>query len=157
MNTGMIDKESLAAMERMRQDPNVKMVDPLCPDRFVLMYEDGSAVLVNKDGKTIKSPLSKYDVVSNLQYLGKLEGKLHFAFEGRDYANRKWADTVMFDADGHQKMFRDPRTAGIEGVEYVKWEFERLEKLANDSTNPRRNDPMLVDLDAPRQSLRMRR
>ena len=153
----MIDNESLAAMERMRQDPEVRKVDPLCPDRFALMYEDGSALLVNKNGDIIKSPLSKYDVVSNLQYLGTLEGKPHFAFEGRDYANRRWTDTVMFDSDGHQKMFRDPRTAGIEGVEYVKWEFERLEKLANDPSNPRRNDPVLVDLDEPKQSLGIRR
>lgn len=153
----MIDKESLAAMERMRQDPDVRTVEPLCPDRFALRYDDGSALLVNKNGDIIKSPLSKYEVVSNLQYLGELEGKPHFAFEGCDYATRHWPDTVMFDSEGHQKMFRDPKTAGIEGVEYVKWEFERLEKLANDPSNPRRNDPVLVDLDEPKQSLGMRR
>ena len=114
-------------------------------------------MLTDGDGNKINSPLGNYDVISKVEYIGQLEGKPHFAFEGRDWANRRMSETGMFDSDGHQKLFRDPRTAGIEGVEYIKWEFERLEKLANDPKNPRRNDPMLVDLNAPHQSLGMRR
>lgn len=149
----------MSTISEYMRDPEVSKVDMLCdkPERYAIHFDDGSAILVDKDGDIIKSPLSKYDVVTDLQYLGRLEGKPHFAFEGREYDPRRWADTVMFDSDGHQKMFRDPRTAGIEGVQYVKWEFERLERLANDPLNPRRNDPMLVDLDEPKQSLGMRR
>ena len=78
-----------------------------------------------------------------------MEGKPHFAFEGRDWANRKMSETGIFDSDGHRKLFRDPRAAGVEGVEYLKWEFERLEKLSKDPMNPRRNDPFLIDVDSP--------
>ena len=127
------------------------------PERYAIRFEDGSAMLTDGDGNKINSPLSSYDVISKVEYIGRLEGKPHFAFEGRDWSNRRMSETGMFDSDGHQKLFRDPRAAGIEGVEYIKWEFERLEKLANDPMNPRRNDPMLVDLNAPRQSLGMRR
>ena len=66
-------------------------------------------------------------------------------------------ETGMFDADGHQKVFRDPRSAGIEGVDYIKWEFEKFEKMSNDPRNPRRADPFLVDIDSPKQNMRIGR
>lgn len=154
----MIDKESMAAMEWMRQEnPDVRTVEPLCPGRFALRFDDGSAMLVDINGRQIKSPLDKHDVITKLEYIGTLEGKPHFAFEGRDYANRRMSETGMFDSNGHQKLFRDPRSAGIEGVDYIKWEFEKLEKQANNPMNPRRDDPVLVDIDAPRKNLGMRR
>ena len=139
----MIDQESMAAMERMRQeDPNIRDINPLCPGRFAIRFEDGSAMLVDINGDIIKSPLEKYDVISRIEYIGTMEGKPHFAFEGRDWANRKMSETG-------RKLFRDPRAAGVEGVEYLKWEFERLEKLSKDPMNPRRNDPFLIDVDSP--------
>ena len=141
------------------RDPEVKKVDLLCekPECYAVRYEDGSAMLVNAEGNRIKSPLDRYDFITDVQYIGRMNGVPHFAFEGRDYATRHTSETGMFDAEGRQKLFRDPRSAGIDGVDYIKWEFERLEKQANDKTNPRRNDPVLVDIDAPHQSLGMRR
>ena len=113
--------------------------------------------MVNAEGNRIKSPLDRYDVISDVQLIGRMNGVPHFAFEGRDYAARHMSETGMFDSEGHQKLFRDPRSAGIEGVDYIKWEFERLEKLSNDPMNPRRNDPFLVDIDSPKQYQGMKR
>ncbi len=149
----------MSTISEYMRDQDVSKVQLLCekPERYAIRFEDGSAMLTDGDGNIINSPLSNYDVISKVEYIGRLEGKPHFAFEGRDWSNRHMSETGMFDSDGHQKLFRDPRAAGIEGVEYIKWEFERLEKLANDPMNPRRNDPMLVDLNAPHQFLGMRR
>ena len=149
----------MSSISEYMRDPEVSKVQMLCekPECYAIRYDDGSAILVNGNGERIKSPLDKYDVVSKVEYLGRLDGKAHFVFEGREWGSRHMSETGMFDTDGHQKLFRDPRSAGIEGVDYIKWEFERLEKLANDPTNSRRNDPQLVDIDAPQQSLRMRR
>lgn len=140
------------------QDPDVRKVQLLCenPDRYAIRYEDGSAMLVDEEGRMIKSPLGQFDVISKVEYIGRMNGVPHFAFEGRDYASRHFPETGMFDADGHRKLFRDPRTAGLDGVEYIKWEFERLEKLSNDPMNPHRNDPVLIDLDE-QQNLSLRR
>ena len=149
----------MSTISEYMSDQEVSKVQLLCekPERYAIRFEDGSAMLTDGDGNKINSPLGNYDVISKVEYIGRLEGKPHFVFEGRDWANRRMSETGMFDSDGHQKLFMDPRTAGIDGVEYIKWEFERLEKLANDPKNPRRNDPMLVDLNAPHQSLGMRR
>lgn len=146
----------MSRMSEIMHDPEVSKVDLLCdkPECYAVRYEDGSAMLVNAEGEKIKSPLDNYDVISRLEYIGRLDGKAHFAFEGREWGSRKMPETGMFDTEGHQKLFRDPRSAGIEGVDYIKWEFERLEKLANDPTNSRRNDPQLVDIDSPRQLIR---
>lgn len=149
----------MSRMSEIMHDPEVRKVDLLCkkPECYAVRYEDGSAMLVNAEGNRIKSPLDRYDFITDVQFIGRMNGVPHFAFEGRDYATRHTSETGMFDAEGHQKLFRDPRSAGIEGVDYIKWEFERLEKQANDKTNPRRNDPVLVDIDAPHQSLGIRR
>lgn len=149
----------MSRMSEIMHDPEVRKVDLLCekPECYAVRYEDGSAMLFNAEGNRIKSPLDRYDFITDVQFIGRMNGVPHFAFEGRDYATRHTSETGMFDAEGHQKLFRDPRSAGIEGVDYIKWEFERLEKQANDKTNPRRNDPVLVDIDAPHQSLGIRR
>ena len=149
----------MSRISEIMHDPEVRKVDLLCekPECYAVRYEDGSAMLVNAEGNRIKSPLDRYDFITDVQFIGRMNGVPHFAFEGRDYATRHTSETGMFDAEGHQKLFRDPRSAGIEGVDYIKWEFERLEKQANDKTNPRRNDPVLVDIDAPHQSLGIRR
>lgn len=146
-------------IEAIRQDPDVRRVEPMCPEPecYAIRYEDGSAMLVNAKGEHIKSPLDKLEFITDIQYIGTIKGMPHFAYEGRDYANRHMSETGMFDANGHQKLFRDPRSAGIEGVNYIKWEFERLEKQANDPRNPRRDDPVLIDLDEKQShGLRMR-
>ena len=149
----------MSTISEYMKDPEVSKVQHLCqnPDRYTIRFDDGSAMLTDGEGNRINSPLSNYDVISRVEYIGRLEGKPHFAFEGRDYATRHTSETGMFDSEGHRKLFRDPRTAGIEGVDYIKWEFERLEKQANDQTNPRRNDPVLIDLDEKQTlGLRMR-
>ena len=149
----------MSSISEYMHDLNVSKVQMLCdkPECYAVRYEDGSAMLVNADGDRIKSPLDRYDVISDVQFIGRMNGLPHFVFEGRNYATRHTSETGMFDAEGHQKNFRDPRSAGIEGVDYIKWEFERLEKLANDKTNPRREDPFLVDIDSPKQFIRMGR
>ena len=140
-------------------DHEVSKVELLCdkPERYAIRYDDGSAMLVDGNGDRIKSPLDRYDVISDIQFLGRANGVPHFAFEGREWATRNMSETGMFDAEGHQKLFRDPRSAGIEGMNYIKWEFERFEKMANDRLNPRREDPFLVDIDSPKQFIRMGR
>lgn len=149
----------MSKMNDIMHDMEVSKVDMLCdkPERYAIRYEDGSAMLVNAQGDRIKSPLDRYDVISDVQFIGRANGVPHFAFEGRDYANRNWPETGMFDSEGHQKLFRDPRSAGIDGLDYIKWEFERFEKMANDPMNPRRDDPFLVDIDSPKQFIRMGR
>ena len=149
----------MSSISEYMRDPEVSKVDLLCdkPMRYAIRFDDGSAMLVDGDGKRIKSPLDRYDFISDLQYIGRAQGVPHFVFEGRDYATRYTSETGMFDAEGHQKLFRDPRNAGIEGMEYIKWEFERLEKLSNDHSNPHRNDSFLVDIDTPQQYMRMGR
>ena len=149
----------MSSISEYMRDPEVSKVDMLCdkPERYAIRFDDGSAMLVDGDGKRIESPLSRYDVITDVQFIGRANGVPHFAFEGRDWATRHTSETGMFDSEGHQKLFRDPRNAGLDGVDYIKWEFERLEKLSNDPTNSRRNDPFLVDIDTPQQYMRMGR
>lgn len=149
----------MSSISEYMRDPEVSKVDLLCdkPMRYAIRFDDGSAMLVDGDGKRIESPLSRYDVITDVQFIGRANGVPHFAFEGRDWATRHTSETGMFDSEGHQKLFRDPRNAGLDGVDYIKWEFERMEKLSNDMSNPRRNDPFLVDIDTPQQYMRMGR
>ena len=149
----------MSSISEYMRDPDVSKVDLLCdkPMRYAIRFDDGSAMLVDGDGKRIESPLSRYDVITDVQFIGRANGVPHFAFEGRDWATRHTSETGMFDSEGHQKLFRDPRNAGLDGVDYIKWEFERMEKLSNDKSNPRRNDPFLVDIDSPQQYKRMGR
>ena len=149
----------MSSISEYMRDPEVSKVDMLCdkPERYAIRFDDGSAMLVDGDGKRIESPLSRYDVITDVQFIGRANGVPHFAFEGRDWATRHTSETGMFDSEGHQKLFRDPRNAGLDGVDYIKWEFERMEKLSNDKSDPRRNDPFLVDIDSPQQYKRMGR
>ena len=149
----------MSSISEYMRDPEVSKVDMLCdkPERYAIRFDDGSSMLVDGDGKRIESPLSRYDVITDVQFIGRANGVPHFAFEGRDWATRHTSETGMFDSEGHQKLFRDPRNAGLDGVDYIKWEFERMEKLSNDKSNPRRNDPFLVDIDSPQQYKRMGR
>lgn len=149
----------MSKMNDIMHDMEVSKVQLLCekPTCYAVRYDDGSAMLVDAEGNRIKSPLDRYDVISDIQYIGRANGIPHFAFEGREWGSRHTSETGMFDAEGHQKLFRDPRSAGIEGVNYIKWEFERFEKMASDKTNPRREDPFLVDIDSPKQFIRMGR
>lgn len=149
----------MSSISEYMRDPEVSKVDLLCdkPMRYAIRFDDGSAMLVDGDGKRIESPLSRYDVITDVQFIGRANGVPHFAFEGRDWATRHTSETGMFDSEGHQKLFRDPRNAGLDGVDYIKWEFERMEKLSNDMSNPRRNDPFLVDINTPQQYMRMGR
>ena len=121
----------MSTISEYMRDPEVSKVQMLCdkPERYA----------------------GQFDVVSKVEFIGRANGVPHFAFEGRDWATRNMPETGMFDADGHQKLFRDPRSAGIEGVNYIKWEFEKFEKMSNDPRNPRRDEPFLVDIDSPKQ------
>ena len=149
----------MSSISEYMRDPEVSKVQMLCdkPERYAIRFDDGSAMLVDGNGDRIKSPLDRYDVILDVQFIGRANGVPHFAFEGREWATRYMPETGMFDSEGHQKLFRDPRSAGIEGLDYIKWEFEKFEKLSNDRDNPRRNDPFLVDIDSPKQFMRMGR
>ena len=105
----------MSSISEYMHDLNVSKVQMLCdkPECYAIHFDDGSAMLVNADGDRIKSPLDRYDVISDVQFIGRANGVPHFAFEGHDYATRHMAETGMFDAEGHQKLFRDPRSAGI--------------------------------------------
>ena len=67
-------------------DPEVRKVQLLCenPERYAIRFDDGSAMLTDGEGNRIESPLSKFDFINKVEYIGRLEGKPHFAYEGRE-------------------------------------------------------------------------
>lgn len=149
----------MSSISEYLRDLEVSKVQMLCdkPECYAIRFEDGSAMLVNAKGDRIKSPLDNYDFITNVQYIGQMNGMPHFAYSARDWATRHICETGIFDVEGHRKLFRDPCATETEGVDSIKEEFQRLEKMAKDPSNPRRNDPFLVDLDEPRQSMRIGR
>lgn len=137
----------MSELDKIRHAPEVHKVEELCADRYAVRYHDGSATLVNGQGETIPSPLQKLDFIQNVRRIGTLQGMPHFAYKGCDWATRNQPEIGMFDYAGHAKAFRDPRLAGLETLEELQHEFNQLVIKSNDPSNPRRNDPMLLDLD----------
>ena len=105
--------------------------------------------LLNVDGKKALLVL-KHDGeginAKDFKYLGKLQGVEHFAYKAQDWATRNRESTLgMFDIQGHEKWFRDPRLHP-DSMDGIQREFDKLVKASLDPTNARRNDPMLADL-----------
>lgn len=136
----------MSELSKLKQDPDVYRIEELAKGRHVVRYQDGSALLVNEQGEMIKSPLQNYDIVQQVRCIGTLQGMPHFAFKACNWATRDRFETGMFDYAGHEKAFPDPRLAGLESLEEIQHEFNKLVIASNDPTNVRRNDPMLVDL-----------
>ncbi len=132
-------------IENLKKDSLVESVQPACPGFYSVKYDDGSMSVVNSTGHVLDSPMHGYDVIQEFRYLGNLQGMPHFAFKGQDYATRSQEPKVgMFDLNGHEKWFRDPRVHP-KTMEGIQQEFDKLVKASLDMNNPRRNDPMLAD------------
>ncbi len=143
-------------MNRIKWDPSVERVEELCKDRYAVRYKDGSALLVDSQGKTVPSPLDRYEIVMTVRRIGELQGMPHFAFKACDWATRNRPETGMFDYAGHERLFQDPRLSGLETLEEVQAEFNKLVIASHDLSNPRRNDVMTVDLrERPNLSMKL--
>ncbi|MBP3258045.1 MAG: hypothetical protein IJ714_03200 [Bacteroidales bacterium] len=143
-------------IEKYLRDPEVSKVDYPCQGIYFIRYEDGSVSVVDENDKRINTPLRNFDVVQQLRFIGRLHGVPHFAYKACEYGNRFHPEYGMFDINGHEKMFRDPRLCGLESVTEIEAEFKKLVDASNDLSNPRRNDEMLVDLSTGK-SLEMER
>lgn len=136
----------MSELSKLKQDPDVFRIDELRKDRYVVRYNDGSALMVNAHGETIRSPLQNYDVVQQVRDIGELQGMPFFAFKACNWATRNQTEIGLFDYAGHERAFLDPRMAGLESLEAVQHEFNKLVIASHDQNNPRRNDPMMADL-----------
>ena len=70
----------MSELSKLKQDPDVYRIDELRKDRYVVRYNDGSALMVNAHGETIRSPLQNSDVVQQVRDIGELQGMPFFAF-----------------------------------------------------------------------------
>ena len=116
---------SLELVAKIKQDPDVAKVECLPQLHFAVQYEDGSMSFLNSDLKPIKTPMHDYDVICNFCYLGDLNDVPHFAFKGTNWATRMQSETCIFDINGHQKIFRDPRLWGLESVFEIQKAFDK--------------------------------
>lgn len=133
-------------IEQLQKEHVVTEVKEACPGFYSVRYDDGSMSLVNSIGGVMHSPMHGYDVIQDFKYLGKLQGVEHFAYKAQDWATRNRESTLgMFDIQGHEKWFRDPRLHP-DSMDGIQREFDKLVKASLDPTNARRNDPMLADL-----------
>ena len=148
----------MSSISDYMRDSEVSKVQMLSdkPECYAIRFEDGSAMLVNGDGKIIKSPLDRYEFICEVRPIGRLHGIPHFVYKACDYPTRYHPEYGMFDNNGHEKLFRDTRICGLESVNEIEAEFKKLVDASNDLSNPRRNDEMLVDLSAGK-SLEMER
>lgn len=115
-------------IEKLQKLPDVEKVEVFPGVRYGVHYEDGSMSFLNHDGKSIKTPMQNYDVIRNFCYLGDYQGVPHFAFKGTNFANRMHSETCIFDVNGHEKLFRDPRLYAQESVFEIQKAFDRLNK-----------------------------
>ena len=137
-------------VEEVRKRLFTDEVKEVCPGFYSVRYDDGSMSLVNSIGGEIKSPIGNYDVIQDFRYLGELHGVPHFAIKGQDWATRNYeSELIMFDINGHQKLFHDPRVYP-KTLDEIQAAFDKVIKASQDLNNPRRNDPMLTDLDLGR-------
>lgn len=116
---------SLELEAKIKLDPDVVKVECLPQLHFAVQYEDGSMSFLNSDLKPIKTPMHGYDVIRNFRYLGDLNYVPHFAFKGTNWATRMHSETHIFDINGNEKLFRDPRLWGLESVFEIQKEFDK--------------------------------
>jgi len=116
---------SLELVAKIKQDPDVVKVECLPQLHFAVQYQDGSMSFLNSDLKPVKTPMRDYDVIRNFCYLGDLNDVPHFAFKGTNWATRMQSETCIFDINGHQKIFRDPRLWSLESVFEIQKAFDK--------------------------------
>ena len=114
-------------IDRLKQMPEVEKVEtyPGGP-RYFVQYQDGSASFLNENGKPIKTPMRGYDVIRDFRYLGDYHDVPHFAFKGTNFETKMHSETHIFDAQGNEKLFRNPHLYGQESVFEVQKAFDRL-------------------------------
>lgn len=136
----------MSELDKIKRHPDVYRVEELCEGCHWVRYQDGSALLVDSWGRTIPSPLQKHEIVQQVRTLGVLQGVRHFVFKACEWATRDRAEFGMFDKEGHEKVFCDPKLENLDSMERIQDEFNKLVIASRDRTNPRRKEPMLVDL-----------
>ena len=119
-------------LQKLQQLPEVEKVDVYPGIRYVVHYEDGSASFLDVEGKSIRTPMRDYDVVRNFMYLGDYNNVPHFAFKGTNFETKMHSVTHIFDVDGREKLFKDPRLNALESVFEIKNQFDRLKLEARD-------------------------
>lgn len=123
-----INETAMTTLEKLQQMPDATKVLELCQKHYAVQYEDGSMSFHDADGKSIKTPMSGYDVIRNFTYLGDYHDVPHFAFKGTNFATRMHSETCIFDINGHEKLFRDPRLYAQESVFEIQKTFDRLKE-----------------------------
>jgi hypothetical protein len=116
---------SLELVAKIKQDPDVTKVVCLPQLHFAVQYEDGAMSFLNSDLKPLKTPMRDYEVIRDFSYLGDLNDVPHFAFKGTNWATRMQSETHIFDIDGKEKLFRDPRLWGLESVFEIQKAFDK--------------------------------
>lgn len=111
---------------QLQQQPEVVKVECMPMKHFAVSYEDGSMSFLDENGKSVKTPMRNYDIIRNFRYLGDYKDVPHFAFKGTNWANQMHSETCIFDINGHEKMFRDPRLYAQESVFEIQKAFNRL-------------------------------
>ena len=133
--------------EKYLKDPDVWKVEHPCKGIWFIRYDDGSVTVKDDYENTIQTPLNRFDVVQELKFLGTYKGFHHFVYKACEYGSRNHPEYGIFDSRGHRKLFKDPRLMGLDSVDKIAAEFEKIVKAAQDKNNPRRDDSMLWDLD----------
>ena len=111
---------------QLQQQPEVVKVECMPMKHFAVSYEDGSMSFLDENGKSVKTPMRNYDIIRNFRYLGDYKDVPHFAFKGTNWANQMHSETCIFDINGNEKMFRDPRLYAQESVFEIQKAFNRL-------------------------------
>ena len=111
---------------QLQQQPEVVKVECMPMKHFAVSYEDGSMSFLDENGKSVRTPMGNYDIIRNFRYLGDYKDVPHFAFKGTNWANQMHSETCIFDINGHEKMFRDPRLYAQESVFEIQKAFNRL-------------------------------
>jgi len=111
---------------QLQLQPEVVKVECMPMKHFAVSYEDGSMSFLDENGKSVKTPMRNYDIIRNFRYLGDYKDVPHFAFKGTNWANQMRSETCIFDINGNEKMFRDPRLYAQESVFEIQKAFNRL-------------------------------
>ena len=111
---------------QLQQQQNVSKVECMPQKHFAVYYEDGSMSFLDENGKSVRTPMRNYDIIRNFRYLGDYKDVPHFAFKGTNWANQMHSETCIFDINGHEKLFRDPRLYAQESVFEIQKAFNRL-------------------------------
>lgn len=133
--------------DKYLKDPDVWKVEHPCKGIWFIRYDDGSVTVKDDHERTIQTPLHRFDVVQELRYIGTYRGAKHFAYKACEWATRNHPEYGIFDSRGHRKLFRDPNLMGLDSVDRIATEFEKMVKASKDKDNLLHDEPGLWDLD----------